>query len=472
MIEKILLATTPPHDISSILKSKRSKATALTQKGRQTLPSGMMSIGAYLESKGYPVIVEDFWDKDWNEIEYTLKKIDPDIIFTSCLTDSRLSNFKLSALAKSINPDIINVIGNAHASAMYVQILSNYPEVDYIVIGEGEITCYELIECLNKNGDDREIKGISFRYNSGIYKTEPRPMIKNLDEFPFPVKYRFSPNSPTTVTINTSRGCPYGCTYCSLTDYWGAWRGKSVDEVLKEIEFLVSEGAKYLTFTDDHFTFNKKRAMEIASHFGEYDLQWRMQCRVDRIDKEMLEVFKNNNLDIIAYGVESMSPTILKNIHKGVAVEQVVKAFEISHEVDIPEIQANIMIGLPGENQSTINETIKGLKIIKPDYMGKFITMVYPGAKLYELMKSKGSLTDNYWLSGNPAPFYTAENDLAILRKWSLQVQLTWYRQQGLIKSMKDVKILIEDHGISFATSYILDGMSKVKLLNFLDVKK
>lgn len=468
MINKILLVTTPPHDVESILKSKRSKATALTQKGRQVLPSGLMSIGTYLNSKGYEVVVKDFWDKDWEQIQWELSREDPDIIFSSCLTDSRLSNFRLSSIAKAINPRVVNVIGNAHASAMYEQILRNYEDVDYVVIGEGEVTCYELVRCLDKGGDINRVKGLAFRKGETVYVTERRPMTKNLDEFPFPVDYRFGTGNPLTATINTSRGCPYGCHYCSLTDYWGAWRGKSVKEVLREVEFLVGHGVEYLVFTDDHFTFNKKRAMEIASHFGEYGVKWRMQCRVDRIDKEMLECFKKNGVDIIAFGVESMSQRILDNVHKGVTVGQIEKAFEISHEVGIPEIQANIMIGLPGEDQESINETIHGLKRINPDYIGKFITMVYPGTKLYELMKSKGKIDDSYWLSGNPAPFYTAENDLATLRKWSLQVQIEWYKQRGIVYSIKDIYTLLSDHGAGFASDYIRDGLSRVKLTKFL----
>lgn len=468
MIEKILFVTTPSHDMEDIIKAKRSKATGDTQKGRQMLPSGLMSIGAYLESKGYHIDVDDFWTMDWNDIKNRLIQKDPDIIFSSCLTDSRLSSFKLARIAKEINPNVINVIGNAHASSMYNQILLNYPEIDYIVIGEGEITCYELLNCLNNNGNIKEVKGLAFKLDNKIYVTEKRPMVPDLDIFPFPEKFRFNSSDPHVATISTSRGCPYGCTYCSLTHFWGNWRGKSTEEVIKEIEFLVSEGAKYITFNDDHFTFNKKRAIEIASHFHEYDIKWRMQCRVDRIDKEMLTVFAKNNIDMIAYGVETMSPTIIKNIHKGVTLEQVFKAFEISHEAEIPTIQANIVIGFPGETQHTINETIKGLKIIKPDDIGKFIAMVLPSTGLYDIMKEKNIMVDDYWLSPIPSPFFTAEHDIATLRKYSLQVQIAWYKQKGIKYTAKDIYTLLSDHGITFAADYIKDGLSRVKITDFL----
>ncbi len=478
MFDKILLINTPPHNLSDIIKSKRSRSTG--QKGRQIFPSGLLSIGAYLESKGYEIDYKDMWNMDWDEIETFLshyitnnnglshnnEKL-KDIIFSSCLTDNRQSSFTLAKIAKKLNPSVINVIGNAHATAMYQQILTNYPEIDYVVLGEGEITCYELIKCLKDGGNVADVKGIAYRSNGEVCITEKRPLIKNLDELPFPIKYRFNPDDPTSVTINASRGCPYMCSYCSLSGYWGnVWRGKSAKEVLKEIDFLVSNGVKHIVFTDDHFTFNKKRAMEICVGFKKYDFTWQMQCRVDRIDIEMLELFHKTRCKLIVYGIETMSPTVLKNIHKGFTVEQIKKTFRISHEVGVP-VQANIMIGATGENQETINETIQGLKEISPDYVAKFITMVYPNTSLYQEMKDKCAISDDFWFLSNPTPFYTGENDIATLRKYSLQVQTAWYIQQGVVKSIKEIYGLLKEHGFKFATSYILDGLSKISIVTF-----
>ncbi len=463
MIKKILLVNTPPHNLSDIIESKRSRLTA--QKGRQIFPSGLLSIGAYLESKGLKIDYKDMWNMNWKEIEQFLLAENPDIIFSSCLTDNRQSSFELARIAKNLNSNVINVIGNAHATAMYHQILTNYPQIDYVVLGEGEITCYELIECLKNRGIISEVKGIAYRSCGGyVCLSEKRPFA-NLDEFPFPMsEYRFYPDNITTVAIITSRGCPYGCSYCSLSDYWGhIWRGKSPKLVLEETDFFASHGAKQIVVMDDHFTFDKKRAMEIVSGFDKYDFTWSMQCRVDRIDKEMLELFKKNRCSRIVYGIETLSPTILKNIHKGFTLEQIKKGFELSHEVGVPA-QANIMIGATGETQETINETIQGLKEIRPDNMAKFITLVYPNTPLYRKMKEDGAISDDFWLSNRPTPFYTAENDLSVLRKYSIQVQLAWYRQIGLVRSAKEVYDLLKEHGWVFAFSYIKDGLSRVKI--------
>jgi anaerobic magnesium-protoporphyrin IX monomethyl ester cyclase len=378
-MENILLVNTPPHSDSILSKSKHSKLFG--QKGRQIFAYGLLSIGAYLESKGLKVDYEDMWNMDWEQIKESLLSFNPDIIFSSCLTDNRQSNFILSRIAKTLNPDVVNVVGNAHATAMYQQILSNYPEVDYIVLGEGEITCHELIECLKNDGNIKDVKGLAYRVNNTICVTEKRPLA-NLDEFPFPTKYRLPPDYPDIASLNTSRGCPYGCSYCSLSGYWGGvWRGRSPKKVMEEIEFVVSQGAKRIVFNEDHFTFNRKRAMEIVSGFGKYNFKWSMQCRVDRIDKEMLELFKKNGCEGIIYGTETFSPTVLKNIHKGFTLEQIKNTFKLTKEVGIP-CQGNIMIGNIGETQKTINETIQGLKEIKPDSIAKFITMVYPNTPM------------------------------------------------------------------------------------------
>lgn len=471
-IKKILMVNTPPHDLDAIIKSKRSKSTAKTQIGRSFMPSGLLSIGAYLESKGYVVDLVDMWEMSWEEIESTLKNINPDIIFSSCLTDSRLSSFKLAKIAKKLNSEVITVIGNAHATAMYDQILRNYPEIDYVILGEGEITCFELIESLNGTGKVISmVNGIAyFSYFGKVVVTEKRPLA-NLDEFPFSKKHRFFINEPTTALISTSRGCPYGCTYCSLTKFWQRWRGKSVEKVIEEIDFLVQNGLKHLIFNDDHFTYDKERTMKIVEHFKKYNFTWVMQTRVDKIDKEMYDLFRETRCTIVAFGVESMSPTILKNIRKGYTVEQVKEAFKMGHEAGVP-LQANIMIGCTGENETTLNETIQGLKEINPDIMSKFITMVYPNTKIYELMKEAGKISDDYWLSPNPAPFNTTEHDIETLRKFSLKMQIEWYKQIGLYRSYQEVYALLKEHGAKFAIDYIKDGLSRVQITRFLARKK
>lgn len=471
MIEKILLVTPPPHDAEYFAKSKRSEKQNTKQQGRQALPSGLMSIGAYLESKGYEVDIKDFWASNWDEIRNEIKKLNPDAVFSSCLTDYRLSNFKLARIAKEINPETVTVIGNVHATVMYEQILSTYPEIDFIVCNEGEITSLELIECLNKNGNLKDVKGLAFKVENKVWATEKRPLIENLDILPFPTKNRFYLDGSKITTINTSRGCPYGCTFCTMTKYWQNRREKSVKEVLDEVDFLASEGAKYLVFTDDHFTFNKERAIAIAKEFYQYDFQWRMMARVDRVELNMLKLFQKNNIDAIAFGVESMSPTVIDKMHKGAKVEQVIKAFELGHKAKIPHLDANIMIGLPGETQQTVNETIKGLNIIKPHNLNKYITMIYPGTALYEYAKTNGGFSEEYWLSPNVAPFYTMENDISTLRKWSIQVQLAWYKQNGLKYTTKDIASIIREHGTSYTLDYLKDGLSRVKLTNFLDLK-
>ncbi len=208
--------------------------------------------------------------------------------------------------------------------------------------------------------------------------------------------------------------------------------------------------------------------MEIASYLEKIGIKWRMACRVDRIDAEMLKLFKKSGCEIIVYGTETLSPTILENIHKKFTLPQIEEAVRLTKEAGI-QAHTNIMIGLPGENQITINETINGLRKIKPDYIGKFITMVYPATDLYQLAKEKGMIDDNYWLSYNTAPFYIAEHDLSTLRKYSLQIQFEGYKQQGIIKSSKDIYELVKNHGFSFAFNYIKDGLSKIHITKFME---
>ncbi|MFA4870860.1 MAG: radical SAM protein [Pedobacter sp.] len=462
---KVLLVNTPPHDLDDIIKSKRSRATAL--RGKQIFPTGLLSIGAYLESKGVSPEYSDMWNMSWDEIRSTIQKINPDIIFSSCLTDNRLSSFKLASIAKQINPAIINVVGNAHATAMCEQILTHYSDVDFVVLGEGEETCLDLIHVLQNNGDISKVLGIAYRDSGNIHITDRRPLM-NLDDIPYPTNtLRFDPDNPHDATIGTSRGCPYGCDYCSLSGFWEhKWRGKNPKLVEAEIQFLVSNGITHVTFVDDHFTFKKDRALEICKILKKYNISWSMQCRVDRIDRELLIACRDSNCRLIAFGVETLSPTILKSIHKQFTIEQIKDIFKTAHEVRIP-VQANIIIGCPNETETTIKETIRNLNEIRPDAIGKFILMLYPDTPLYRRLKLYNQINDDIWLSPSPTPFYTIENDLSTLRKYSLQVQMQWFRQIGISRTIKELSSIMKEHGWQFGIDYILSGLSRIKIKKF-----
>jgi len=148
----------------------------------------------------------------------------------------RFSALTVAKLIKKVDKNTIIILGGSHATFFPEQILQHYPEIDYIVLGEGEYTFFELVKGLREKKDLRNISGIAFKENNNIIITSAREVIKNLDEIPFPAHHfvqwhRYTPSGVDRrdwkatgrkyAVMITSRGCPYNCTYCSVIAFWG-----------------------------------------------------------------------------------------------------------------------------------------------------------------------------------------------------------------------------------------------------------
>lgn len=417
-------------------------------------PLGIAYLQSILEKNNYEVKSIDMFNYSFKKCEKEIRKYDPDIVGISCFTNERANSFKLAEICKNINPDIKVIMGGPHATFLSDQIISNFP-VDFIVRNEGEVTILELIKTLEKGKNLKNVLGITFRKNGKIFKNKDRPFIKNLDEIPFP-EYRdfdlknyfpkktdidiYSPLSISrfldlrSLSIITSRGCPFNCQFCSTSRFWGGcWRFRSARNVVDEIELLYYKyKIKFFNFADDVFSINQKRVIEICKEIikRKLDLFWSAATRVDFISKKMLEWMKKSNCIQVQYGVESGSPKILKNIKKQISINQIIRAFEISKKLGLMT-HCFLIIGNPGENKQTINETIKLLDIIKPDSISPALPIIFPNTPLYELAMSKGLIDEKYWLTDKPAPIYTGDLSLDQLRAFRLKVMNRFLSKQG-----------------------------------------
>ena len=208
----------------------------------------------------------------------------------------------------------------------------------------------------------------------------------------------------------SSRGCPYRCTFCLWPDilYGHKFRARSAENVVDEIEEAVRVyGHDEIYFDDDTFTIDRQRVMDICrlilERGLEKEVEWIAQCRVDTVDREMLEAMKAANCGYILFGVESGSPEMLKKMKKGITLDKVRDAFELTREVGI-KTQAFFLFGMPGETQETIRETIEFAKEINASSTQFAVAIPHPGTALYEECKANGWLTSENWAD------YTAED--------------------------------------------------------------
>lgn len=431
-----------------------------------TMPLGLGYIASMLEKEGHEVSLVDAYTlkSPWDELEKIIKRDRPDVIGITSLSDQRASCYKLINLIKSVDPRIKVVLGGSHPTLMHAQILRNFP-VDAIVIGEGEITMVDLLKAWDQNRSLNEVEGIAFSEGNTITRTTPRAMITNLDSIPFPAYHltdfpvykgwHFIDQIFNVMGINvadyqqaaivTSRGCPGRCSFCSVHATWGPrWRNRSPQNIADEIELLQKRyNVKVLAVADDIFSFDQKRVMAICEEFLRRNIKidWGFQTNVKYVSSEMLNLAARAGCKFIIYGVESASETLLKKISKNIRLDQIIKAFELTKGAGMVT-GAFLMVGNIGENKATIRETVKLLKILKPDIIVPQILMICPGTELFETAKNQKFINDNYWLSDLPLPFYTYEHDLYTLARW--YKELSYWNRGKFGRAARVVRDVIE----------------------------
>jgi radical SAM superfamily enzyme YgiQ (UPF0313 family) len=302
------------------------------------------------------------------------------------------------------------IIGGPHVTIYPREVLS-HTCFDIGVIGEGERTLLEIVSAYAANTGDltsalSKIKGIVFRNREETCVTGPREFIADIDNLPFPAydllplpRYYGCNLAVPYMTMMTSRGCPYTCSFCSKTPWGQSLRCHSARRVVDEIEYLVKElGIKAIDFFDDTFTANKERIREIASLIRERELHFEfgITTRVNTVDQQLLRDLKSIGCKTAAFGVESGDPDILKKINKNITIEQIKNAFRWTEETGINSV-GFLMVGNPGETEGAIKNTIRLLKEARPDYFISNILIPYPGSALYADLLAQGILKEDYW---------------------------------------------------------------------------
>ncbi len=340
------------------------------------VPYGLLAIAGYLRKNGYDAKVYDAGFCIKEQIEQTGKIIldyRPDIVGLGFPTDAFDSAVAIAKLVKEINKNIIVIVGGIYPTAMPEQTLQ-IPEFDYLIHNEGEITTLELINVLVSNTNRSEVKGISHKEDGKIITNEPRLEITDLDEIPFDnrdllISVKKYPKQALG-QIHTSRGCPYNCTYCSSSIIWkGKVRFRSAKNVLSEIYYLYKKfRAREINFADDNFTLEPERVKAICEGITEKDLKinWRCCARADihkKFDLELLKLMHKAGCRYICIGFESGSQEILDQVKREINISEIENLLRMMKQAKI-KVHADFIVGLPGENESTLEKTLELMKKI------------------------------------------------------------------------------------------------------------
>ena len=320
---------------------------------------GLAYLAAVLEKDGHQVIVIDCPPQHltYKHIDQEIGRFQPDIVGITSVTATFTSALKVAQNTKQTCPQATVVLGGPHVTIADDKFLLQHPEVDVVVKGEGEQTIVELSRFLSGQGILNDISGIAFRNNGQVVRTASRPCIQNLDELPYPayhyfplIKYRIF--KKIGVPMLTSRGCSSGCSFCLVPQIAGNnFRARTSASVVNEFEYLKNRyQVDFVTFNDEIFTYDKKRVLDICSGIKKRRIKvpWDCQTRVDLVSKDLLQTMKEANCQLVNFGVESGSQTILDAMKKGVTVQQNEAAIRMTKEAGL-SVTVSLVLGYPGE---------------------------------------------------------------------------------------------------------------------------
>jgi radical SAM superfamily enzyme YgiQ (UPF0313 family) len=381
-------------------------------------PYGLFTLAANAIRAGHKVKVLNLSNFPWSRVVETVKSLDADLYGMSCWTANRRGVALVAKLIKNTHPKAHVVIGGPHATPLAKEMLAHHPEIDTVCVGESEPAFLELADKLQKGEPTAGIHGTWFRGPNGIEEAPERKNISDLDTLAFVHDY-----FPTHIVM-TSRGCPWQCTFCGAETTWGrGFRGHSIPYVIDMLEkALAKSPVKMLQIKDDTFTANRKRAMEICKGIRERKLSflWSCDTRVDVLSEELLKEMRLAGCQRLSLGVESGSPTILKNIHKKITADDILDATAMAKSVGI-HVRFYMMLGNRGETSETFKETLDFLERAKPHQYLFSCLSIYPGTVDFHDKKLDPNVYFDSDFQELKIPYDAAPEDAKLMNEWFAQ---------------------------------------------------
>ena len=363
-------------------------------------------IDANAERMGWPAFIKE------------LDKYQPRYYFTQVTAPTLENDMYGCFLAKARGAKTIAF--GTHVTPIPRESLRPYPALDFVLVGEPDLTIRDLLDHLEGRFDERPefiqnlfnkhdplykpsiredgsvdmhgIKGLAWRKGDEIIINFPRPFISDLDDLPIPhhellplQKYRMPLIKGPFTFIVSSRGCPAGCTYCiKHVSYQYTARLRSPALIMEELWQLKKLGINNIHMYADLFTVNRDQVMELCQRMidEKIDIRWTCNSRVDYVDEEMLQMMGKAGNWLISWGIESGNEQILKHARKGAYPDKAERALVWAKKAGIKN-WGYFIIGLPGETEETIRQTIDFSKKLPLDIALFHVAAPYPGTPFF-----------------------------------------------------------------------------------------
>jgi anaerobic magnesium-protoporphyrin IX monomethyl ester cyclase len=354
----------------------------------------------------------------WGEFVGEIERYEPKYYVTQVTAPTLENDMYGCFLARARGAKTIGF--GTHVTPIPVETMRAYPSLDYVLVGEPDLTLRDLIDHLEGKVEERPegverlfashdegyrpsvgeggvvemggIKGLAWRGGGEVRVNLPRPFIADLDEMPMPKhellpleKYRMPMIKGPFTFVVTSRGCPAGCTYCiKHVSYQYSTRLRSPKLLMEELWGLKEQGINNIHMYADLFTVNREQVMELCERMIEEEIgiRWTCNSRVDYVDEEMLRQMGRAGNWLISWGIESGNEQILKHARKGAYPDKAERALRWAKGAGIKN-WGYFIIGLPGETEETIRETIEFAKKLPLDIALFHVAAPYPGTPFF-----------------------------------------------------------------------------------------
>jgi radical SAM superfamily enzyme YgiQ (UPF0313 family) len=383
---------------------------------------GLACVMTYFNSKGlkYSLLDVDIDELSDHEVEEYFKNTSADIVLLGCIVTHYKWVKWFVSMVKGCLPKSKIIVGNSVGSSIPETLLYN-TSTDIVILGEGEISAYEVTNAIINNEEVNDIKGIAFRDANGAVVINERRSANIIDNFPivkwddFDVnkymekfKYSFAniqdKSNVRPMPISTARGCAFKCTFCHYVFWNDPYRHRSADlitqEIIKSIDLY---GANYFVFWDDLSFASAGQAKHLAKELLKlkHRINWSAAIRVDIFSRnrmdfesslEIARLMKQSGCDMVTFSLESGDDEILKMMSKEVAVTEFMKTADIFNRVGIT-CNTSVVFGYPIETEVTIIKTFEQCRKagIYPS-IGYLLPL--PQTKMYEYAVSKGYIDD------------------------------------------------------------------------------
>lgn len=364
-------------------------------KGRHwIMPSlGLMYLAASLRRAGYTVRQIDHTFLERREVLAEIERLRPSVIGIYCMITMQDEAF---SLAEDVRGKALTVVGGPYPSGEVEPFLDRF---DLVAVGEGEETIVEILEHLSDRRFE-EVQGLAFKRDGEVVRTPPRVRTKDMSQLPLPYRADL-PNQEYiaywrrhwkwgTAPLMSTRGCPFQCAFCHKSVFGDLFSSRPPDSVIAEMREIAELGYDHVWMSDDLFTLNYRRTMELCRQIEEarLPLTWECLSRVTHVDYDLFCQMQRAGCRRVFFGIESGDKDVLKQMHKGITPEQAQEAVHACVRAGI-KAAGFFMVGYLGETQESLERTVRFSSHLPLDYVSYTIAYPLPGTSFYDQVSER-----------------------------------------------------------------------------------